>query len=243
MINKEKAVMDFLKKPEVLADAVNFYFCNGEKKIDPKNLVPMSNKVTKNVSNIVVVKRNDIPGFIAVIGVVNQSEVSYRMVELAMKYEGLIYDDQAEEIHKQNLIDEQALNPDTPKDLDIPMSRLKNGQKLLPVITLVVNFGCDKWDGPMRLYDMFVEMPDERLLPYIPDYKLYLINPIDIEDADMDKFQSGLRLVMKASKCLGNPELVKKLLKEDPDFQNVDSDAAAAISALTGLELSGAGDD
>ena len=45
--------------------------------------------------------------------------------------------------------------------------------KLLPVITLVIFWGAEKWDAPLSLKEMYAEA-DETIMKYVPDYKVNL---------------------------------------------------------------------
>lgn len=54
------------------------------------------------------------------------------------------------------------------------LSGFYRDDRLVPVITLVIHFGAEEWDGPMCLKDM-ITVHDKKLLEYIQDYKIYLI--------------------------------------------------------------------
>lgn len=50
------------------------------------------------------------------------------------------------------------------KDLKTPgeyLSGMKYGEKLVPVITLVVSFAEEKWDGPRTLHEMLKDTEPE----------------------------------------------------------------------------------
>ena len=42
------------------------------------------------------------------------------------------------------------------------------------------SLGTKEWDGPRRLSDMFGDV-DEELLPFIPDYRINLLAPREID--------------------------------------------------------------
>ena len=53
----------------------------------------------------------------------------------------------------------------------------------MPVITLVINFGSKRWDGPLSLYEMMPEQP-AKVKAFVQDYKVFLIDPMAMTDAD-----------------------------------------------------------
>ncbi len=61
----------------------------------------------------------------------------------------------------------------------------------MPVITLVIYFGSDAWDGPMCIHDM-LNTADRRLLRFVPDYRINLIAPALVPDEDFVKIHVGL---------------------------------------------------
>ena len=63
----------------------------------------------------------------------------------------------------------------------IDPSDFSKEDKIIPVITLTVYFGSDKWDGPRSLKDMFPEDIDEEVLSKVDDYHLHLIVPADVK--------------------------------------------------------------
>ena len=61
-----------------------------------------------------------------------------------------------------------------------------------PVITLVIHFGADEWDAPLSLHEM-MEVRSKKLLHYIQDYRIHLIDPANLTEEDLVKFTSSLR--------------------------------------------------
>lgn len=67
--------------------------------------------------------------------------------------------------------------------------------KIVPVVTLVIYFGANEWNGPISLMDMMDTLSPE-FTEYVQDYKIHLIQPFNISDDDLQKFQSSLREVL-----------------------------------------------
>lgn len=51
------------------------------------------------------------------------------------------------------------------------LSGFRKEDKLMPVVTAVIYFGADTWDGPLSLHQM-IACEDENILQMIPDYKI-----------------------------------------------------------------------
>ena len=75
------------------------------------------------------------------------------------------------------------------------LSGFSKEDKIIPVITLTIYFGSDKWDGPRSLKDMFSADIDEEVLSKVDDYHLHLIIPAEIKD--FSKFKTELGKAMK----------------------------------------------
>ncbi len=94
--------------------------------------------------------------------------------------------------------------------------------RLIPVITLVILFSPDEWDGPTSLHEM-LNIEDEHILSLLPDYQIHLITPYGLSKDELNKFHSSLREVLtfiKYSKDKGKMEEAvrdnfKKLRKEE----------------------------
>lgn len=69
------------------------------------------------------------------------------------------------------------------------LSGFKKGDKIIPVIPLILYWGSNAWDAPTNLHEMFEDI-NEELLPFIPNYHINLVEPSSIED--FDKFQTEL---------------------------------------------------
>lgn len=60
------------------------------------------------------------------------------------------------------------------------MSGIRENDKIMPVITIVLYWGDKKWDGVRSLYDMFDVKGN--ILKCIHDYYIDLIASIEIDD-------------------------------------------------------------
>lgn len=74
------------------------------------------------------------------------------------------------------------------------LSGITRKDRLTPVITLVIHFGDSQWDGTMSLKEMMAPS-DEKILSYVQDYRINLIEPARMTTEEIGKFQSTLREV------------------------------------------------
>ena len=80
------------------------------------------------------------------------------------------------------------------------LSGFRKDDRLIPVVTAVMYFGSEEWDGPLSIHDM-LKTTDERILRVIPDYRINLISSTAIPDEEFDtKFSAGLGLALHAIK-------------------------------------------
>ena len=129
--------------------------------------------------------------------------------------------------HRQNRDAENA---------DEYLSGLTKDDRLIPVITLVINFGDKKWDGPLTFHEMLTEQPEE-VLALLPDYKGFLIDPMAMESEDFDKLHSSLREVLHCIKVQKDKQEMRELLQTDDRFARLDRDAAMVIRAMTNTKF------
>lgn len=108
--------------------------------------------------------------------------------------------------------------------------------RILPVITLAVFLGPDRWDGPRFLHEM-LSVTDPLLLSLIPDYRIHLIEPASLKPEDLLKFKTSLREVLSFIKYSRDKDRIAKLLAENERFQALDRDAALMIRTCTNIAI------
>ena len=103
--------------------------------------------------------------------------------------------------------------------------------KIVPVITPVVHFGADAWDGARSLHEM-MDIRDEKLRRFIPDYKIQLIDPAGLSAEDLNKLSTSLREVMGYIKYSRSKEKLSAFLNQNPR-EWIEANAARVIKAIT----------
>lgn len=99
----------------------------------------------------------------------------------------------------------------------------------MPVITLVVNISGDAWDGATSLHDMLA-IKDERILSFVPDYRLNLLSPDKIADGDFSKFHTDVGLAFQFIKHMNDNNM--DWINENKNFEQVERDTADFIQAV-----------
>ena len=107
--------------------------------------------------------------------------------------------------------------------------------RICPVVTLVIHFGADEWDGPLSLYDM-MDLKNEKLLEYVQDYRIFLIDPYKLTNNELKKFSSSLGNVLGYIKYSKDKKALSKFLN-DNQVMIIDNDAARVIRDITNTPI------
>ena len=253
---KDTVTKDYISDPYIFADAFNFLLYNGETVILPGKLHPLDTTVTgvlQDVDDTVIPVQKfrdnmkyfsgmkDDTAVYLLLGVELQSEVHYAMPVKDMVYDALQYSSQVEEAAKVHRREKKGKDDiQTGKNKKPSSGEYLSGfykeDRLLPVITLVIYFGPDRWDGPICLHEMLA-VTDDKLLCFIPDYKINLITPEGLDEEQLDRFRTSLREVLLFTKYSKDKEKLYNLVEKDTRFHNIEQKAGRVINAITGAGL------
>lgn len=113
-------------------------------------------------------------------------------------------------------------------------SRMKKGQKFVPIITLVIYVGRKKiWDGARSLYEM-LEM-DEAVKPFVNDFKLNLFDYHEWKD--FSKFKTENRLLFEMLSCGSDKKKMKEILQTNLAYEKLDIESAKVILGILGVKI------
>ena len=129
-----------------------------------------------------------------VLGIENQQNVHLAMPVRNMLYDALEYSRQVSEAASRHKREKEHGSQEE------FLSGFHRSDKLIPVITLVVYFSSNKWDGPRSLFDM-MELKDDNITALVNDYKIHLLVPAEMSDDEFDKLKSELGRIMKYIQC------------------------------------------
>lgn len=244
----------YIRENKVFADAFNYLIYNGRQIIHPENLheldtteiaLPFSNQNTHNKSEnpksfiqqyrdvlkYATIKEDTMATYV-LLGIENQTNIHYAMPVRNIMYDALQYGRQITDIateHKDSSNQTQTVKPTRAEYL----SGFYKTDTLTPVITLVLHFNTTAWDGPLSLFDMMnPNLLKHEYAKYIQNYKIHLIDPQNIPDQDLNKFQSSLREVFGCIKYAKNKTKLANFIHDNPRM-NIDILAARVIETIT----------
>ena len=163
-----------------------------------------------------------------ILGIENQSHVHYAMPVRNMLYDAMEYVNQVKRIAGRYRKEKKASKLNSGEFL----TGFSKNDELIPVITLVLYLGTDPWDGPRSLYEMFGD-ENEKILPFVPNYKINLIEPQRMSDEEINRFHTDLREVLLYIKYSREKEKLMELLENDTGFQNLKTETAIMLNKLT----------
>ena len=243
MSKKDTITKEYMSKRQYFADAFNSSVFDGKQiikademalqELDPTELgIVFANEETdivqkyRDILKKCVVMSNGKMMFL-LLGIENQSEVHYAMPVRNLLYDALNYGQQVKQIAAEHRKEKDL------KDAEF-LSGFSKTDKIIPVISLVVYFGSDKWDGPRSLKEMFPEDIDSEILDEVEDYRLHMIIPAEI--TDFSKFKTDLGKAMKYIAVSESRSEMGKL-SEDEMFRTVGADTVRLINECTGSNI------
>ncbi len=235
---------EYMKDPVIFADMFNKFLYHGRQVIRPESLIEMdSTEIVvpygEGKAGVPAQKYRDVlklmktDGNIAycILGCEDQGAIHYAMPVKNMLYDSMQFARQvtkAAKSHRQ----EKEHKPTS----DEFLSGFYKTDRLIPVVTLVIYWGPDRWDGPLTLKEMYAEA-DDAVMQYVPDYKINLIAPEQMSDDEIKEFQTSLKEVMLYIKYSKDKNKLQKVTQADESFQNLDRQAAEVINVTTNSKL------
>lgn len=229
MGKKDITLKDYLSDSAKYADLWNGSMFQGRQVIKAEELSELNTVQSKSDRQAVLERSNDIAmkqtadgKCLAVWLVANQETVDYSMPVRVMLQEALEYDRQLKEIRRKNKeayrkayggvsadtiknVSDEMENSGQEQDAVFPtsgefLSKVRRSDRLHPVVTLVVYWGEEEWQGAQSLHDMLdfgvgndadsVEMA-AMLKQYAADYPIHILNLS--KPNDYQRFQTQLR--------------------------------------------------
>ena len=218
MGTKDSKAKEYLSDNTRFSEICNYVLFDGEKVIKPEDLKECDTTEVLSVfgidkKQIVKQKWRDLlkrvsvkhtgQMYVILIGAEAQTDIHYAMPVKTMIYDALNYGEQVNEAKKRH-----RKNKDY-RSSDEFLSGFTLDDKLTPVITITLYLGTTQWDGPRSLAEMMPQM-DERILPFINDYRINLLNPLEI--TDFSKFETGLRPLFELLKNASDEEKLNDLI-------------------------------
>ena len=258
MAAKDIITKEYMKDASIFADAFNYFLYDGKQVIDPLKLHAMDtteismpyregntqSPVQKFRDNLkYLTAMQDETAAYLVLGIENQTDIHTAMPVKNMVYDALKYAAQVEKAAKSHRTAEKERaglrkagkqkegSQAGPKGKEY-LSGFYQQDRLLPIITLVILFSPEPWDGPRCIHEM-LSVKDEQILAFVPDYKINLIAPAHMDKEEMDKLKTSLREVLLYIKYSKDKEKLQQVVLSDERFHYMERSAAVVINAIT----------
>ena len=230
----------YMRENAIFADAFNYLIYDGRQVIKPESLkeldtteiaLPFADsheeavQKYRDILKSAVVKHDDKAAYI-LLGIENQTEIHYAMPVRNMIYDALQYGKQVSEIAAKHRKDAEKGSSKGEY-----LSGFYKDDRITPVITLVIHFGADAWDGPLSIHEM-TGLDDYDILRFVPNYKINLIDPARMDSEDLTKLETSLREVIGYIKYSKDREKMSAFMSGSSRSM-VEREAAMVIKTIT----------
>ena len=258
MGTQDTVLKDLFRDPAVFADAFNFLFREKGFHVDPdslRELDPDQVVLSLGVDAEIEVERirdqlramvsmTDDRAAYLILGIENQEKIHLAMPVQVMLKDSMQYSSQiqaAARAYKKEREDAKDEEREPAARL-LPgsefLSGLKEDDRLIPVITLVIYYGSDPWTGPQTLHKMLDWGNGREILrSFVPDYSLNLIEPDKIAPEDFSKFRTELQPLLKYIKYSGDQYALKDMMNADTAFHHMEARLVDIINKVTGSKI------
>ena len=176
-IKTDVILKDFWRQNDRFADLFNAVVFQGKEVLKPEALQEMDTDLSgiirfkdyeeSLVRSRDVVKKMAFGVEFAVLGIESQMKTHYAMPLRTLLYDGMGYLKEYQEIAHSRKTEGGMTEAEF-------LSGMRKEDRLHPIISIVVYYSENAWDGPMCLKDMIVEMPEE-IERIFSDYKMNLV--------------------------------------------------------------------
>jgi len=245
MGKKDTVTKEYMRNPVIFADVFNQFIYQGRQVISSANLREIDTTETavpygtdyvavpeqryRDVEKLLLAMTDGRTAY-CILAIENESKINYAMPVKSGLYDFMQLARQVSEAAKNHKINK------TKASSDEYLSGFLKNDRLLPVVTLVVYFGADEWDGPLSLRQMYADC-DEAVLKFVPDYHINLIAPYRLDDSDIDRFQTNLREVLRYIKYSKDKNKLGEILSTDDRFKSVERQAVDLINIVTSSKI------
>ena len=240
----------YFQNREHFADLFNFKLYGGRQLIHVADLKPFDSaevvaaygnqaknprQVFRDNVSIWAAMQDDHSAYI-ILGIESQANVNYAMPVRNMHYDSSNYAGQIRRKADTYRDKKKPLNEKVKLTGAEYLSGFRKEDRLMPVITIVVLFNADTWDGPRSIHEM-LSIHDADLLKFIPDYRINLVAPADFQEDEYRKFHTPLGRVLEYIRVSRDKEKLDQLLQKDSSYRRMDRDSANLINAVTSSKL------
>lgn len=181
-LQADVVLKEYWRNNEQFADLFNALLFNGQEVISPseleerdtdESLVYKGGRLEESIKrsrDVIKVCKNSVEHNVdlALFGIENQMKIHYAMPLRVMEYDCFAYKKQYRQtvgMHKRQ--------KDFKEGAEF-LSQINKADRLRPVVTAVIYYGSEVWDGPLCLHDM-LKIP-EKLRRFVNDYRMLLVD-------------------------------------------------------------------
>lgn len=232
MGRRDAKAKEFWRDNGRFADFFNAVLFAGREVIRPEDLTELDTDVSAVVKgkrgyvNTVSRARDLVRKFgygteFVLLGLENQQKVNYAEPVCIMNYDAVGYWKECLMVSGERTDEKKRKNDWA------ALFSMEKGSRIHPIITIVLYYGSEPWDGPKTLHEMFVPTEKE-ILGAVPDYRLNLVEIRDSErlifhNPDVEKVFSAIRKIYQ-----------KEI--EAPELRGLGREAAEMVGTVVGSE-------
>lgn len=249
MGRKDIGLKSYLEDARRYADLWNGGVFGGRQILKPGELHEMNPVLVKADEEIVLERTRDIVMMqgskgqrFAVFAVENQAEVDYGMPVRIMLQEALEYNRQIKAIMRNNRengkknIYYEGRGGRNYRDSGEFLYKIRKDDKLYPVITLIVYWGEEAWNGAKSLHEMICFEESDLLISseikkLVPEYPLHFLDLTTFHH--FEYFKTELRPLMKLYQNRNNRKEFMEYLKSDEVNRKMDDESWYMLGQLT----------
>jgi hypothetical protein len=236
MKEKDTLPKEYFKVPARFADLLNGYVYQGRQIMDAQDVQILDPNVARISSEEGEVETQFITAdvlkavscnmHVTVVFLENQTDIHYAMPVRVMNEESMYYHEQWRTTAKKHEMDKDIKGAEF-------ISGFARNDKLLPVITIVVYWGKNPWDGPRCLKEMIdVEGCPLELQKLIVDHPIHLMEVRKYKE--LDHFRTGIQYVFGFLQRDKNKTKLKEYIKENAEvFSHLTTDTYDMISVMS----------
>ncbi len=246
------ALLSYLEDDARFADLFNCFCFGGMQVVKPQELREASEVYTaapdgkdrkggKDGQRIRDIKRRlESGGWLKILAVEAQRDVSYCMPWRIMEYDCREYGQQVQQIQRRNHAAEEAGEKHVYANAGERLGRLRREDRIAPVYTLCLYHGVEEWDGPRCLRDMVdfgtagSEEAQGEWEKWFADYPMRLV--CANEAADCTGFRTSLGIVFALLPLRKDKAGLRRLLEEDAAYRKMDEETARTVGVLMGVK-------
>lgn len=195
---------------EIFANIFNTFVFGGKHILNPEHLQdePTENifldndgKLRNNLRDVFkTYKVNDTgtPVRLAYLGIENQSYIDQTMVVRLLSYTANCYKKQCDEfVIARQTLKKQLKQAETNEQKEYCLKQLKiyDKFKLVPAITLVLNFSKNKWTNSLSLTDIVDD--NNPFKNYMHDFQMHVINVMYLTDSEISNLSNDFKALVE----------------------------------------------